>query len=93
MEPTELLFWGVMSLGVIAGFILAYPSNVWMVARQLKHGLMNPRKPEWKAIAVPAEQLQVQLATHAHEGRVTAITMAMTMTMVMADRQSKAITT
>jgi hypothetical protein len=45
MEPTEFLFWGVMSIGVIAGFILAYPSNVWMVARQLKHGLMTERKP------------------------------------------------
>ncbi|WP_292295937.1 DUF4396 domain-containing protein, partial [Mesorhizobium sp.] len=32
MEPTELLFWGVMSLGVIAGFALAYPANVWLVA-------------------------------------------------------------
>jgi FtsP/CotA-like multicopper oxidase with cupredoxin domain len=45
MEPTELLFWGVMSLGVIAGFILAYPSNVWMVASGLKHGLMTERRP------------------------------------------------
>jgi len=45
MEPTELLFWGVMSLGVMAGFALAYPSNVWMVARQLKHGLMTQREP------------------------------------------------
>jgi Domain of unknown function (DUF4396)/Multicopper oxidase len=43
MVPTELLFWGVMSLGVIAGFIAAYPANVWMVARQLKHGLMTER--------------------------------------------------
>ncbi|MBY3049067.1 DUF4396 domain-containing protein [Rhizobium laguerreae] len=43
MEPTELLFWGVMSLGVMAGFALAYPSNVWMVARGLKHGLMTDR--------------------------------------------------
>ncbi|TIU14949.1 MAG: DUF4396 domain-containing protein, partial [Mesorhizobium sp.] len=39
MEPTELLFWGVMSFGVIVGFITAYPANVWMVARGLKHGL------------------------------------------------------
>ncbi len=39
MDPTELLFWGVMSLGVIAGFAVAYPVNVWMVARQMKHGL------------------------------------------------------
>jgi hypothetical protein len=44
MEPTELVFWGVMSLGVIAGFILAYPFNVWMVAKQLKHGLMTVRQ-------------------------------------------------
>src|SRR3954467_4787086 len=35
MEPDELLFWGVMSLGVIAGFVTAYPSNVWMVARRM----------------------------------------------------------
>jgi FtsP/CotA-like multicopper oxidase with cupredoxin domain len=43
MEPTELLFWGVMSLGVIAGFAMAYPANVWLVARRLKHGLMTDR--------------------------------------------------
>ncbi len=44
MEPTQLLFWGVMSLGVMAGFATAYPSNVWMVAKALKHGLMTVRK-------------------------------------------------
>src|SRR5438270_3346779 len=27
MEPKELLFWGVMSLGVTAGFVAAYPAN------------------------------------------------------------------
>jgi len=43
MEPTELLFWGVMSIGVIAGFTLAYPANIWLVARKLKHGLMTVR--------------------------------------------------
>src|SRR6266404_3190714 len=37
MEPTELLFWGVMSLGVIAGFTMAYPWNVWMVKSGLKN--------------------------------------------------------
>src|SRR6266540_5084970 len=45
MVPTELLFWGVMSIGVIAGFTLAYPANVWLVARKLKHGLMTQRPP------------------------------------------------
>jgi hypothetical protein len=41
MQPGQLVFWGVMSLGVIAGYAVAYPSNVWMVAQRLKHGLMT----------------------------------------------------
>jgi hypothetical protein len=45
MDPLELLFWGVMSLGVIVGFTTAYPFNVWLVAQRLKHGLMTQRKP------------------------------------------------
>jgi len=45
MSPTELLFWAVMSVGVAAGFALAYPANVWMVKKGLKHGLMTVRKP------------------------------------------------
>src|SRR5439155_21635518 len=43
MWPGEPLFWMVMSLGVIAGFTIAYPVNVWMVARGMKHGLMTER--------------------------------------------------
>ncbi|CEJ88119.1 Multicopper oxidase type 3 [Hyphomicrobium sp. GJ21] len=43
MNPAEPLFWGVMSLGVIVGFIVAYPANVWMVDFRLKHGLMTVR--------------------------------------------------
>jgi hypothetical protein len=34
-----------MSLGVIVGFATAYPVNVWMVSRNLKHGLMTARPP------------------------------------------------
>lgn len=49
MQPTELLFWGVMSLGVIVGFALALPANVWMVARKLKHGLMTERNSARRA--------------------------------------------
>ena len=43
MWPAEPLFWMVMSLGVIAGFAIAYPVNVWMVSRGMKHGLMTER--------------------------------------------------
>ena len=43
MDPLELVFWGVMSLGVIVGFATAYPFNVWMVKKGIKHGLMTVR--------------------------------------------------
>lgn len=43
MEPTEPTFWFVMSLGVTVGFAIAWPVNVWMVDRGLKHGLMTVR--------------------------------------------------
>jgi len=51
MWPAEPLFWMVMSLGVIAGFAIAYPVNVWMVARGMKHGLMTEREK-----STPVEQ-------------------------------------
>ena len=43
MWPGEPLFWFVMSLGVVVGFIIAYPVNVWLVAKGMKHGLMTAR--------------------------------------------------
>lgn len=43
MDPLELVFWGVMSLGVMVGFVTAYPFNVWMVKKKIKHGLMTVR--------------------------------------------------
>ncbi len=49
MDPAELMFWGVMSLGVMVGFAVAYPVNVWMVSRGMKHGLMTERKEDAKA--------------------------------------------
>src|SRR6267378_8130655 len=45
MWPGEPLFWFVMSLGVVVGFIIAYPVNVWLVAKGMKHGLMTARAP------------------------------------------------
>lgn len=46
MWPGELLFWGVMALGIGVGFSVAYPFNVWMVAKGMKHGLMTVREPQ-----------------------------------------------
>jgi hypothetical protein len=43
MDPAEVLYWGVMSAGITAGFLAAYPVNLWLVDAQLKHGLMTVR--------------------------------------------------
>jgi FtsP/CotA-like multicopper oxidase with cupredoxin domain len=67
MEPTELVFWGVMSLGVTAGFAVAYPANVWMVARKMKHGLMTERKEEGtRKQAAPHHEEHARHAATAH---------------------------
>lgn len=70
MEPTELLFWGVMSLGVIIGFATAYPVNVWMVSKSLKHGLMTRGMPMGHHTEPPLEILptarQADVTAHSH---------------------------
>jgi manganese oxidase len=48
MDPAEILYWGVMSAGIVVGFFVAYPVNVWLVNANLKHGLMTVR-PEVEA--------------------------------------------
>jgi hypothetical protein len=40
-DPGQLYFWGMMSLATIIGFIFAYPINVWMVKKGIKHGMMS----------------------------------------------------
>ncbi|QGM94055.1 multicopper oxidase domain-containing protein [Methylocystis rosea] len=75
MVPTELIFWGVMSLGVMAGFATAYPSNVWMVAQGLKHGLMTERKagiqPE-KSESAKSTERGAHHQHHDHNGHADA---------------------
>ena len=43
MEPSQLVFWGAMSVAVGAGLLVAYPVNVWLVAKGLKHGMGTTR--------------------------------------------------
>ncbi len=43
MEPTQPLFWGTMSVAVLVGLMAAYPVNVWMVLKGLKHGMGTER--------------------------------------------------
>jgi hypothetical protein len=42
-DPTTPNFWFVMSMGLLVGFVIAYPMNWWLVANHLKHGMMTVR--------------------------------------------------
>ena len=42
-DPMTPSFWFVMSMGLLVGFIVAYPMNWWLVANHLKHGMMTVR--------------------------------------------------
>ncbi len=57
MEPTQLVFWGAMSAAVGAGLLVAYPVNVWLVAKGLKHGMGTVR-----ALGKGGHSVQAELA-------------------------------
>lgn len=40
-QPGHPAFWFLMSLALMAGAMVAYPLNWWLVAHHLKHGLMS----------------------------------------------------
>jgi len=42
-DPMTPSFWFVMSMGLLVGFIVAYPMNWWLMANHLKHGMMTIR--------------------------------------------------
>jgi hypothetical protein len=42
-DPATPSFWFVMSMGLLVGFITAYPMNWWLVTYHLKHGMMTVR--------------------------------------------------
>jgi Domain of unknown function (DUF4396) len=48
-NPTTPNFWFVMSMGLLVGFIIAYPMNWWLVANKLKHGMMTVRPAQAQA--------------------------------------------
>jgi hypothetical protein len=50
MDPTEILYWGTMSVAITAGCFVAYPVNIWLVAVNLKHGLSTERKGATAAV-------------------------------------------
>ncbi len=51
MSPLAPDFWFVMSMALLAGFVLSYPINWWLVAKGLKHGMMTVRPRATAAVA------------------------------------------
>jgi hypothetical protein len=68
----DVRFWGVLSLAVFAGLVVAYPVNVWLVKNELKHGMGTVR-----ALGEGGERIQAPAAGHAAmEMKPTAATTA-----------------
>ncbi|GAC1393670.1 MAG: hypothetical protein NVSMB38_22770 [Ktedonobacteraceae bacterium] len=59
MQATSIRFWGVMSLATLVGGVLAYPVNVWLVARGLKHGMGTVRVLGKGGHSVEAEKVLI----------------------------------
>lgn len=77
MSATSIRFWGIMSLAILIGGIVAYPVNVWLVAKGLKHGMGTVRAlgegghslaAEREAVTVATGYRAVAAATHASPG-------------------------
>ncbi len=51
LSPLTPEFWFVMSMALLAGFIVAYPINWWLVAKGLKHGMLTARRPDAAPVA------------------------------------------
>ncbi len=58
-DPAEPLFWFIMGLATIAGGIVAFPINSWLVRRGLKHGCMTI--PSKKEMAMPMESMKHEM--------------------------------
>jgi len=64
-DPLKPSFWFVMSMGLLVGFIVAYPMNWWLVAHHLKHGMMTVRPAAAMAGAHAGMRMEMDGAAHA----------------------------
>ena len=62
-DPLHLEFWFRMSMALLAGFIVAFPMNWWLVAHHLKHGMTTVRPAP---VATPAHESAKPAARGAH---------------------------
>jgi Domain of unknown function (DUF4396) len=84
-DVDNVRFWGVLSLAVFVGLSLAYPVNVWLVKKNLKHGMGTVR-----ALGEGGERIEAPPAAHGgggHEG------MEMTIDVTQAEINAVAVLT
>jgi Domain of unknown function (DUF4396) len=66
-DPTTPSFWFVMSMGLLVGFIVAYPMNWWLVTYNLKHGMMTVR-PAGAAVGAHGHGTRAPMDRAPHAG-------------------------
>ncbi len=75
-SPLTPEFWFVMSMALLAGFVLAYPINWWLVANGLKHGMLTVRdQPAARDVQEPfhaTRQPVVAVPNEEHASQATA---------------------
>jgi hypothetical protein len=62
-SPLQATFWFTMSMALLAGALISYPMNWWLVENHLKHGMMTVRRP-------PASKASHSLAEQAMEQKM-----------------------
>ncbi len=69
-SPAQPSFWFRMSLASLAGGLLGYPVNYWLVSRHLKHGCMTlpGADPDPHLGHRPPEAAHSESSEHAHGG-------------------------
>lgn len=68
-SPLQATFWFTMSMALLAGALISYPMNWWLVENHLKHGMMTVRRPPAsKASHSLAEQAMGQKMEQKMEG-------------------------
>ena len=62
-NPLHIEFWGVMSLATMVGMVTAYPINLWMVTKGIKHGMMSatPKHKGKETTSTTSEKMEANM--------------------------------
>ena len=55
-DPLSMTFWFIMSMALLAGFVVTFPINWWLVVNKLKHRMMTVRPAEKTGLAEAVQE-------------------------------------